>query len=184
MRKFIFTVVFLLLTIFSFSQAPGSVVKITDANTAFTKAISVGTYALNVADTIPYVCKKYAYIGLTLRLADTCFERLQKMQDTVYIDATQYWVLSQDYGDLNWSDTSNQIATDYDVSYKRTNGIWQQEIVADADNGWTVSFILQATSIISYNGTELPVLLWSGIGTTVLTVSFATLQYDKITIIR
>ena len=63
-------------------------------------------------------------------------------------------------------------------------GSWQQEVVNNSDNNWTVSFTLQSTSVVSYNGFELPAGQWSGSGTTTLNVSLVTYQYDKITVIQ
>ena len=63
-------------------------------------------------------------------------------------------------------------------------GSWQQEVVNNSDNNWTVSFTLQSTSVVSYNGFEIPAGQWSGAGTTTLNLSLITYKYDKITVIQ
>jgi len=61
---------------------------------------------------------------------------------------------------------------------------WQQEVVNNSDNNWTVSFTLQSNSVVSYNGLELSTAQWSGEGTTTLNVSCSTYKYDKIIVIQ
>jgi len=61
---------------------------------------------------------------------------------------------------------------------------WQYEVVSDAQNNFTVPFTLSATSVVESGGIPLTSSLWSGIGTSTLTVSVGTLKFDHITIIK
>ena len=64
-----------------------------------------------------------------------------------------------------------------------TNG-WQYEVASNAENNFSTPFDLASTSTILYNGYPLRSSQWSGAGTSTLTVSVSTKQYDFITIIK
>lgn len=61
---------------------------------------------------------------------------------------------------------------------------YQTEIATDAQNNLSVSFVLASTTSIFYNSTPLQSSQWSGIGTTILTISLDTKQYDKVHLIK
>ncbi|MDD5353328.1 MAG: hypothetical protein PHS93_09230 [Candidatus Omnitrophica bacterium] len=61
---------------------------------------------------------------------------------------------------------------------------WEQEIANDSENNWTVSFTIEATSVVFYNGNALRSSLWTGSGTTTLTLYIDTRKYDKILVLK
>jgi hypothetical protein len=76
-----------------------------------------------------------------------------------------------------------------DISYdslanKPVPGVFQYEVVSDAQNNFTTTFPLLSTSVIWYNGSVIRSSQWSGIGTSTLTVSLDTKQYDFINLIK
>ena len=90
------------------------------------------------------------------------------------------------FGKHDWDSEYNTPTTlsGYGITDARILGTWQKEVVSDNDNHWTISFTLQPTSIVSYNGVELQASQWSGSGTATLNVSFLTYKYDKISVIH
>lgn len=88
----------------------------------------------------------------------------------------------------------NQIDPDYGAALDNLNlyetkaaisvSPWQHEIVSDAQNNFSTPFPLLSTSVIWYNGSVIRSSQWSGIGTSILTVSLDTRQYDFINLIK
>jgi hypothetical protein len=63
-----------------------------------------------------------------------------------------------------------------------TGTLWERELEADSENDFTVSFPIHATAKVFYNGWIIPTSLWSGEGTTTLTLALDTRKYDTVII--
>ena len=76
--------------------------------------------------------------------------------------------------DTSWSSKPDTLTT-----YK-----WQYELPSNFQNSFTIPFKVISTSIISYNGMPLRRSQWSGVGTSTITLSLDTREYDYISIIQ
>ena len=81
---------------------------------------------------------------------------------------------------LYWNGT--RIDTSYTISC--TNPIWTYEVGTDYQTTFTVSFPLKATSQVVFNGNILRNTQWSGVGTSIITLSLDIRVYDFISIIQ
>ena len=64
------------------------------------------------------------------------------------------------------------------------HAVWQNEVITDEQKNFNVSFTLQASAVVEYNGSRLRSSQWSGIGTSTLLILLDTRLYDYITIIH
>ena len=71
------------------------------------------------------------------------------------------------------------MATQYDINKK-----WAKEAAADAENSWSLPFVLKPTTVIIYNGIPLRSTQWTGVGLSTLNVSLDVRKYDYLTIIN
>ncbi len=70
------------------------------------------------------------------------------------------------------------------VSVFPKNTPWKKEISSDAENNWTLPFVLTTSTTIFYNGQPLRPTQWSGVGVTALTLNLDIRKYDYITILN
>jgi hypothetical protein len=62
--------------------------------------------------------------------------------------------------------------------------VWTYEVGTDYQTTFTVSFPLKTTSKVVFNGKILRDTQWSGAGTSIITLSLDTRQYDYISVIQ
>ena len=60
------------------------------------------------------------------------------------------------------------------------------EILAggDAANSWATPFVLKSTTVVYYNSSPIRAAQWSGVGSSILTVSLDVRKWDQILIIN
>ncbi len=86
----------------------------------------------------------------------------------------------------------NQIDPDYDAAIdninlseqKKITTPWKKETSSDAENNWSLPFILSNTSTILYNGIPLRKAQWSGEGEATLSVILDVRKYDYIVVLN
>lgn len=62
--------------------------------------------------------------------------------------------------------------------------VWTYEVGTDYQKTFTVSFPLKATSQVTFNGKKIRNTQWSGVGTTIITLSLDTRAYDFLSVIQ
>jgi hypothetical protein len=60
------------------------------------------------------------------------------------------------------------------------------EILAggDASNSWATPFVLKSTTVVYYNSSPIRATQWSGVGSSILTVSLDVRKWDQLLIIN
>jgi hypothetical protein len=68
------------------------------------------------------------------------------------------------------------------ITAANLNNFFETELTVDSQNNLAVGFILPSTAKVFYNGWIIPTALWSGEGTTTLTLALDTRKYDTVII--
>jgi hypothetical protein len=123
--------------------------------------------------------------------------RLEKVEgDTVQINKWLYWFSQVSGLTKVYKDSVHyvQYASD-SVRFKAIGSntwsnwmvtskpqIFTKVIATDGENNITVSFGLRSTSEVYFNGTLIPAIRWTGVGTTTLALLLETKIYDRVTV--